>query len=468
MTSSLPVSVIVPTGLGHGRCAECIGSVAAALRRVPGSELILVVDTTHAGRAVELPALDGVRVVESARPGAAAARNAGLERAANPVVLFTDDDCLVPGGWCVETVAGLERSGRTAAAGPVDVEERGPITSFLNYQRSFDAPPLTATTVRFPVTANCALDRRRPGGTAGFNERDFQRAAGEDIDLGYRLGRAGGGTAWLPDVAPVVHLLEEDPCQLIRRYLGYGKASARLAPERRRGHEEGADGLDLSDAVRWRRYGRILMAQLFQRRQFGELASPAADAFFLMELTREVCFLVGFLHESASLTGEARIAADLGELAVSLGEIVAERGPAIGGWSVASSPDIMVDMRRLGVSGDLRVLRRRQRLLDLVAKTVKRVAPLAGDDAIRERGTVGPACVTRGAAADRRLLDLLESGWALPSAPCDLARDLRPIGLEFRTGCRRLERGLIQLWSSATEVERSRRDAPYRNHLARR
>ena len=79
------ITVVVPT-LGRSP------ALPAVLRRLQGVEVLLVVDA--AGVVPAAP--PGIRLLRAERPGASAARNAGIAAATQPVVLFLGDD-IVPG-----------------------------------------------------------------------------------------------------------------------------------------------------------------------------------------------------------------------------------------------------------------------------------------------------------------------------------------------------------------------------------
>jgi GT2 family glycosyltransferase len=103
--SSLSVSVLVPTYQRPAALARCLAGLAAQVRP-PDEVLVVVRGEDVATRAVVARGWDlPVHEVVVARPGAVAARNAGLEVATGDVVAFTDDDAVPRPDWLARLVA---------------------------------------------------------------------------------------------------------------------------------------------------------------------------------------------------------------------------------------------------------------------------------------------------------------------------------------------------------------------------
>ncbi len=287
------VSVVVPTTLANPFCEQSLASVVEAADRVHG-DVVLVVNGPGARDRRPPVRSHRVRVLYSRGTGPAAARNLGMREARHDVVLFTDDDCVVPPTWCA-TMSEALAGGNAAAAGPTRVAVRGPITAFLNYQRLFDAPPLEPTTVRWVGTLNCGIRRSAFGESVSFDEQ-FPAPAGEDAEFGYRMRDAGATISWLSDAEPVVHLLPEEIGQITGRLSRYGRAWAQLV--RRCG--------------RWREAVPAPADQLTElmtggspaQRMFREIASPAARTAFTAYLGMLLAsYLVAYLDELGAQWG---------------------------------------------------------------------------------------------------------------------------------------------------------------------
>jgi hypothetical protein len=286
MLSDMSISIVVPTTLTNPACGQSFESVVRAAAAVPDSEIIVVANGP--GRRHYPPILNhpAIRVTHSA-VGAAAARNAGMDAARSSTILFTDDDVVVPPTWCVDMTDGLRRAGTAVVAGPCDVVPAGPVTAFLNHQRVFDSSALTADTVTYAATGNCAVDRTRTD--VRFDES--LQTLGEDADFGYRVRDAGGAIGWL-DVPPAAQLLVETVDQITDRYHRYGRAGAALYLRGRTQHAMPYATAFYADLCAGR------PDRLRRLRQFAELPDPAARSTFAsLQLILEGALLLGYLDE---------------------------------------------------------------------------------------------------------------------------------------------------------------------------
>jgi GT2 family glycosyltransferase len=175
------LSVIIPT---HGRPAELRRCLAALAAQTPAVdfEVVVVDDGGEPPASAPPPAPPGTRIVRSDRPrGPAAARNLGAAEASGAILVFTDDDTIPDPGWVGSAAAHL-------AAHPGHVGVEGPTRS-----TPFDA--LTEHSVENDregafLTCNVAYRRATFAEHGGFHE-GFPYAHCEDLDLGFRLARAG-------------------------------------------------------------------------------------------------------------------------------------------------------------------------------------------------------------------------------------------------------------------------------------
>lgn len=157
------VSVIVPT---KDRC-DLLDLALSSIRRLEGPDLdleILVCDNGSSDETEAVAARHGARFLQTLRPGAAAARNAGLRAATGNYVAFLDDDDAWTSGHLRPHLALLEADPRVAGVvGRVQLVDRdrrpfgkpGPETMPGN-GRYFQAflrhyPQIGATVVRTSV-----------------------------------------------------------------------------------------------------------------------------------------------------------------------------------------------------------------------------------------------------------------------------------------------------------------------------
>lgn len=176
----MQLAVVIPT-LGR-RPAE----LERAVRACAGCEVVVARDAAAA--PVDVPA----RVVQAARPGASAARNAGWRATEADVVLFVDDDVVLdPGAAAAHRAAHLrEPAEHVATLGPVrwaDGARTTPFMRWLDRGIQFDFGSIEGDDAgwgRF-VTANGAMKRSLLERLGGFDEERLPFGY-EDLDLAKR------------------------------------------------------------------------------------------------------------------------------------------------------------------------------------------------------------------------------------------------------------------------------------------
>ena len=111
------VSVIVPVYKVEPYLARCIGSLRA--QTFPDIEIILVDDGSPDGCPAMCDAAAGedprIRVIHQENAGLSAARNAGIEAAAAPWLMFADSDDYVLPGFCARALYAVRESGADIA-----------------------------------------------------------------------------------------------------------------------------------------------------------------------------------------------------------------------------------------------------------------------------------------------------------------------------------------------------------------
>ncbi len=189
--SAVRLSIIVPVYNNPYDLRECL----TALKRSagPGSEII-VVDDASTDETPAVAARMGVRVLQLAKnSGPAAARNYGARQARGEILFFVDADVVVipaAAGRVLELFA--VDPGLAAIFGSYDARPRaaGVISRYRNLLHHFvhqTASPQAST-----FWAGCGAIRRSVfHELGGFDAERFPRPSIEDIELGYRLRRAG-------------------------------------------------------------------------------------------------------------------------------------------------------------------------------------------------------------------------------------------------------------------------------------
>lgn len=165
-------------------------------------------------------ALDGfrfdLRVIRCGDVRLSVKRNIGLEHVESPYYLTTDADCVAQPDWVATLVRRLERADASVVGvgGGIDkyaadtMTQRYGITvndgqAALNYLPALHLPYIAG--------ANAAF-RTGPVRNIGGYDEDF--LCGDDVDLCYRLGLAGGRL----EVDPDARIYHEDVARLLQHY----------------------------------------------------------------------------------------------------------------------------------------------------------------------------------------------------------------------------------------------------------
>ena len=254
MTSSaLRVSVVIPTYNRAAKLRQALRSLAAQ-SAAPGTFEVVVVDdgSTDTTSTVveqlrpELPEPMSVRYIAAPHRGPSATRNAGIEQAVAPVILFMDDDCEADQALVVTHAAETTAPG-TVTIGRVVWHPDLTVTPFMDLvtrgaQFNFgvitdpDAAPFSCF-----YTSNVSVTRADLAAVGGFDEG--LPLYGEDTELGYRLQHHGVRMRYRPQAVVYHH----QPLEL-RTYLQRQRRAGRAAVQLMARHPELRSALDI-DAV---------------------------------------------------------------------------------------------------------------------------------------------------------------------------------------------------------------------------
>src|SRR6516165_596109 len=188
---AIRVSVIVPVYNNPDQLSQCL----LALRTATGADTeLIVVDDASTDDVSSTAAHFGTRFLRLTRnAGPAAARNHGARYARGQMLFFVDADVVVPNDAIGRIQTVLDRHGEIAAVfGSYDACPAAPglVSRYRNLLHHFVHQTGKAEAATF--WAGCgAVMRPAFDRVGGFDERRFPRPSIEDIELGYRLRRAG-------------------------------------------------------------------------------------------------------------------------------------------------------------------------------------------------------------------------------------------------------------------------------------
>ena len=161
--------------------------------------------------------------------GPSAARNAGIRVAEGDFLVFTDDDCLFEREWMTKLLAPLDSPAVGMVGGPDRSPEGSPffetcedylMTSFVGTGGLRRGNKLRLG-VYYPKSCNMAIRRDVIAHVGVFDENLLP---GEDIELSYRVKKAGYVIKFAPD-AFVWHKRKHNLTVLLRKIyrIGYGR-----------------------------------------------------------------------------------------------------------------------------------------------------------------------------------------------------------------------------------------------------
>jgi len=184
------VSVITPVRNGGETFRACLSSLATCIPAP--DEIIVVIDGASDGDG-ERAAAFGARVIQlPISVGAARARNAGVAAASGDVILFIDSDVVVPSDLVGRAVRELaDHPGLAAVIGSYDDEpaEAGLLSQYRNLLHHYVHQ--TGHEDASTFWCGCGAIRRDVFLAVGGLDGGYSGASIEDIELGYRLRRAG-------------------------------------------------------------------------------------------------------------------------------------------------------------------------------------------------------------------------------------------------------------------------------------
>lgn len=187
-------------------------------------ELIIVDDGSREPIRAQGPR---VLLIRSSPRGPAGARNLGWRAASGEWIAFLDSDCVPDAMW--PAAFAHKWDGEIAVQGRVRAMGRDWISKY--YEAQGVLKPMLWSRERRPlylITANALVARPALEAVGGFHEA-YRLAAGEDVDLGFRLS-AIGPLRWCEE-ASVEHDFEPSLTSFVHRFVRYGRGNWTLAAE---------------------------------------------------------------------------------------------------------------------------------------------------------------------------------------------------------------------------------------------
>lgn len=230
------ISVIIPTRDRRDILSKVLESYLKQEIETDAFEVIVIDDGSTDGTEGMVEAFASsspcrVTRVKQEAGGPARARNAGIERALGRILLFTNDDMVASPRLLREHLESHRQWPGYVILGHIEWHPSLKITPFMNYMHTgpqFNFPGIRSERTNVSYLhfygSNISMERRILKSAGPFDE-SFKEAAFEDIELGYRIWKAGIRTVY-NERAITYHLHPTDLASFIRRQIKAGRAAA--------------------------------------------------------------------------------------------------------------------------------------------------------------------------------------------------------------------------------------------------
>lgn len=226
------MSVVIPT---HNRPAALARLLASIVESECAGDVpeVVVVDDGSAEHTYDdlLAANPDVNWIREPQSGPATARNRGWRDSTGDIVVFVDDDCVLAPGALSHLREALAADDAVGAT--IEPLHRGRLVADYMHAERLVTHKVQDGGVRWLVTACLGVRRSALELLGGFDEH-LERPGGEDVDLSFRLKKAGLRLSVCPE-AVAYHDHRAGLAQLARTYYRHGTGQRRLAsqhPER--------------------------------------------------------------------------------------------------------------------------------------------------------------------------------------------------------------------------------------------
>lgn len=210
------ISIIIPS---YNRAGHIGNVIQSLLEQTLLNDEIIVVDDCSSDQSVQIINQFPVHLIEhSDNKGPATARNTGLELAKNDIVLFIDSDAYAAPGLLdhIKAIYQQDEKHKIGGVGGQGMEDQVNSTYDLwrkyHANQSFGDKPKHNVSYLFGL---CASYRREVLLEVGGFDPFYRINAGEDLDIGYRVRKAGYRLYYEPK-AVVYHQHSDDEESLFR------------------------------------------------------------------------------------------------------------------------------------------------------------------------------------------------------------------------------------------------------------
>jgi len=195
------IAIIVPVYNAEKEAPDSVGAILGQKRFFDNLEVVVVDDGSTDSTASSLKKLPVTYLYQSNR-GPAAARNAGWIHVKAEIYFFTDSDCIPQDDWVLRMLRAFDPK-VDVVAGSYGLKEHSNLLERCIHQELMYRHRHMPQYVNVFGSFNVAIRSEALKSIGGFNE-SYKNASAEDVDLAYRLTKAGYRIRFQKD-AKVIH-----------------------------------------------------------------------------------------------------------------------------------------------------------------------------------------------------------------------------------------------------------------------
>ncbi len=208
------VSVIIPTYKDWPRLKLCLDALCKQTYPQDQFEVIVVNNDPDDSCPFELPA-NNMKIIEEAKPGSYAARNAGIKIAKGEILAFTDSDCIPDERWISNTIELFQIGSYDRVAGNISIFKTEHTTNFtFLYQKYFSMKQNDYVKQHSSALTANLLVKKEAFTKAGMFREDLY--SGGDYEWGVRASKNGLSIIYEPN-AIIYHPSRESFSEILKK-----------------------------------------------------------------------------------------------------------------------------------------------------------------------------------------------------------------------------------------------------------